>query len=186
MSISAQAATSSSGLAPEPRPTGSGFGIAEDVVTCGLEAPYGVFAATGKEAVGAFAGLAKPDMAQDRGRSRIVGDHTGLETIEVEVGQPPARQATGCFGGDAVAPETPPDPVAEPTASGGAVDAETDDTHHDLVLALAAGDGELVGTTLRQGLPRGEDPLIGQFPWVGERHDGKVPCHLPVVDQAMQ
>ena len=82
-------------------------------------------------------------MAQHGGGGRVVGGYVGLQPLEVEIGECPAREPAGGLGGDAVAPEAAADPVAEPPDAGACrIAAQPDDADQDFVLALAAGDGE--------------------------------------------
>ena len=145
-SISAQAATSSSGLLRGIRcRRPAGFGVAEDVVARRLEAPDRMLPAARQEVIGPLAGLAEADAAQHRGRGRIVGGDARFQPVQVEIGQRPARQPAGRLGRDPMAPEAPPNPVARAGRTGPGIDMQADDADQHLVLALPPGDRQVIG-----------------------------------------
>ena len=65
--------------------------------------------------------------------------------VEGEVGEAPSVSAAGGLGRDAVPPVGAADPVAEAAGAAGGVEAQADDADQDFLVALLAGDGEVIG-----------------------------------------
>ena len=102
------------------------------------------------EVLRALAALAEADTAQHRGGGGVVGRDVGFACDRGEIGEAPARQPAGGFGGDAEPPEAAADPVAQRRRARLGVHAQPDHPEQHLLVAVAAGDGERVAGTVGQ------------------------------------